>query len=142
MTKVDAVVDTSFLYALYNSDEPEHKLCRIAAQLYPNVLIPDVVLTEVAFLFNRYGGARSVAAFLEDFVSANPKLIRVTRQDLRRAASLLEIYRQNGTELDFVDCCITSVSERYRVEAVLTFDERDFSIIRPKHVSHLTILPD
>jgi uncharacterized protein len=116
--------------------------CVAAAQLYPKVLIPDVVLTEVAFLFNRSGGARAVAGFLNDLANANPSLIRTAKQDLLRAAQLLEFYQRGGTALDFVDCCVTAIAERYQGKAVFTFDDRDFSIIRPHHVSHLTVLPD
>jgi predicted nucleic acid-binding protein len=142
MAKIDAIADTGYLYALYNVSEPEHDLCIVAAQWYPNVLIPDVVLTEVAFLFNRFGQARAVAGFIHDLEASNPRLVRATRRDLQRAADLLETYYRRGTNLDFIDCCVTAIAERYNVEAVLTFDYRDFSIIRPKHVSHLTLLPD
>lgn len=44
-------------------------------------------------------------------------------------------------KFDFVDCCIMALSERLEITQVGTLDKRDFGIFRPKHVSHLDLLP-
>jgi predicted nucleic acid-binding protein len=41
-----------------------------------------------------------------------------------------------SADLDFVDCCLTAIAERLNITQICTFDRRDFSIIRPKHVHY------
>lgn len=62
MPKIDGIADSSYLYALFNLSDPDHELCFVTAQVYPKILLPDVVLTEVAYLFNRAGGFSKSAA--------------------------------------------------------------------------------
>lgn len=141
MARVDVIVDTSFLYALYNDKDPDHELCLLTAEIYPYVLIPDVVLTEAAFLFRRFGGARAVSLFLRSLSQRKPFLARVTYTDVQRAYEVMEEYRAGRTELDFVDCSIIAIAERYKITKVCTLDHRDFQIIRTKHHGFLDILP-
>lgn len=141
MARFDVIVDTSFLYALYNDHDPDHELCGITAEIYPNVLIPDVVLTETAYLFRRFGGARAVALFLKSLSERKPPLARVTYSDIRRASEVMDEYRAGGTQLDFVDCAIVAIAERYKATQVCTLDHRDFQIIRSTHKGYLDILP-
>lgn len=59
--------------------------------------------------------------------------------DLKRVVDILEEYADSC--LDFVDASIVAISERLKCIQVLTLDQRDFSIIRPKHHTHFEILP-
>jgi hypothetical protein len=60
-----ALIDSSFLYVLYNSREPDYQKVIDFLKREPlTAIIPDVVLPEVTFLFHRFGGEPAVIAFL------------------------------------------------------------------------------
>lgn len=134
------LIDSSYLYALFDEKNERFDEAVLVATLYQgHFAIPYVILTEVAFLFNRQGGTPSVIKFLDALVIMQPQFESVLISDLVRAREILATFQP--TRLDFVDCCIMALSERLNVTQVCTFDHRDFSIFRPTHVSHLEILP-
>src|SRR5215211_552842 len=101
------LVDSSFLYALFRKADPDHQAVRaIAETIKADFLIPQVVLAEAAWLFNRAGGMPLVAAFLDLLAAAGLPLEAVTYDDLRRASELMRGYP--GTKLELVDCCIVA----------------------------------
>lgn len=58
------LVDSSFLYALFCKADPDHQAVRLVFEtVNADFIIPQVVLTEVAWLFNRAGGMPLVSSF-------------------------------------------------------------------------------
>ena len=54
----------------------------------------------------------------------------------------MEVMRQyQDAELDFVDARLTAMAERLNITQIATFDRHDFSMIRPKHMAYLELLP-
>ena len=102
-------------------------------------LIPDVALTETAFLFQRAGGVKAVLKFLDAVVAAPWTFEPVLQGDLFRAREIMSEY--TTAKLDFVDCCIVAIAERLDIRHVFTFDRRDFGIVRPQHTDHFLISP-
>ena len=102
-------------------------------------IIPQVVLTEVAWLFNRAGGMTLVSVFLDLLATTALPLEAVTYDDMRRASELMRQYP--GTKLDLVDCCIIALAERLNINVVATLDRRDFSVLRVKNGTFLNIVP-
>ena len=141
MKRNNVLIDSSFLYALYQKDDRQHQSA-LAVTSIPAVqfIIPIVVLPETAFLFNRNGGLPAVTGFLDALILSNPLLQDVTIADLSRAREIMTIYA-DARVLDFVDCCIVALAERLNVVTVCTFDRRDFSILRLKNGNALEILP-
>ena len=45
------------------------------------------------------------------------------------------------TPLCLVDACVVAAAERLDIVSVLTVDRRHFSIVRPRHVPSLKLLP-
>lgn len=140
MTIRQILVDSGFLYELYDQSAANHLVVRefvnlTAAQL----LIPEVVLTETAFLFRRAGGIPAQVAFLDAIVAARLDLIALELNDLARARDIMDFYQ--SARFDFVDCCIMALSERLNITQVCTLDRRDFSIFRPGHCPFLELLP-
>jgi uncharacterized protein len=134
------LVDSSFLFALYNIADIHNKKANTITEFYAGqFIIPYVVLTESAYLFRRAGGTSAVRQFLDALIKANYHYEPVYPDDLVRARDIMGQYAD--ANLDFVDCCIMALSERLNITQVCTFDHRDFNIFRPKHVSHLEILP-
>ncbi len=129
--KIDVLVDSNALYSLFTVSDPDHqKIIALFQQSEINFIVPQVVLTEAAFLFNRYGGMRVVAGFLRYLKGTGFALEPVTYTDLERAAEILEKYQ--GTKLELVDCCIVALAERLNIKYVVTLDRRDFIILRTK----------
>ncbi len=140
MTLNRILIDSSFLYELYNVRADSHKKAREFIEVDDSPqLIPEVILPETTYLFNRKGGERAVIVFLETLEAARPPLVSVTLEDLKRARQIMATYY--GAKLDFVDCCIMALSERLNITRVCTFDRRDFSMFRPKHCPFLELLP-
>lgn len=134
------LVDSSFLYAFFDEKNVRHQEAVLINNLYRGQLVvPFVVLTEVAYLCRREAGVPAVLKFMDGIIAAQPQLEAVLFPDLARAREIMAIYKDS--RLDFVDCCIMALSERLTISIVCTFDHRDFNIFRPSHVNHLEILP-
>jgi len=134
------LVDSSFLYALFRKADPDDQAVRaIFETVKAEFIIPQVVLTEAAWLFNRAGGMPLVSAFLDLLAASKIPLEDVTYDDLRHASALMRQYP--GTKLELVDCCIVALAERLEITRVATLDRRDFSIVRTQNGSFLAIVP-
>jgi predicted nucleic acid-binding protein len=136
----EALVDSSFLYALYGTGDRYHEQAvNFARDSRLAAVVPDVVLPEVTFLLNRAGGLPAVLAFLEAFGGTQATIECLLKGDIARAHEIMGGYPD--ARLDFVDCCVMAMAERLDVTHICTYDRRDFSIFRPTHCDHLTLLP-
>ncbi|SRR5258708_6546203 len=134
------LLDTSFVVALNNPKDKNHTVARDFFAGQRNVyLLPEVVLTEAAFLLGKAGGLPASLRFLDRLVAASAVLQSVTLTDLKRARDIMAAYP--NARLDFVDCCLMALSERLNITQVCTYDRRDFSMFRPKHCDYLELLP-
>lgn len=134
------LVDSSFLYALYDRADQKNEEASAVAELFNGqFVIPYVVLTETAYLFRRAGEAPAVVRFLDALIKGNYQYEIVSPADLNRVREIMAQYP--SAKLDFVDCCIMALSERLNITQVCTLDQRDFSIFRPRHCPYLEILP-
>jgi uncharacterized protein len=136
-----ALVDSSFLYALYEPRDKFHEAANayVSQNRQIKIIIPDVVLPEVAFLLRRKTGVPAVARFLSEFGTAQQPLLCIEHRNLVRAGEVMNAYPEAC--LDLVDCCIVALAERLNITRICTFDQRDFRIIRPGHVEFLDIIP-
>jgi len=133
------LVDSSFLYALFDHSDKNHEAVINSIRPEDALFIPEVTLTEVAFLFRRSGGVSAAADFLDNLMEADPLIVGLQRQDFTRAAAIMRHY--NTAQFDFVDCCVMALSERLDLTKICTFDRRDFSIFRPNHSDWLELVP-
>jgi predicted nucleic acid-binding protein len=135
------LIDSSFLFALYNRSDEDYKIAQAFAAKQTNMIfiVPDVTLPEVTFLFNRHGKIPAVINFLQSFAAAQPHLEPIQVSDIERAYDIMTKYADS--KFDFVDCCIMALAERLDITQICTFDHRDFSIFRPSHCDHLQLLP-
>jgi hypothetical protein len=134
------LLDSSFLYALFDKDDDKYASARSFSESYRfQALVPQVVLNEVFFLAERNGGTVAPVNFLQYFLDSSAELASIDRIDLVRVRDIRQKYA--SARLDFVDCCIMALSERLNITKVCTFDRRDFSIFRPNHCDALELLP-
>ncbi|MFM7384342.1 MAG: PIN domain-containing protein, partial [Microcystaceae cyanobacterium] len=66
-------------------------------------------------------------------------IVALTEEDLDRTAKILDDY--SDSNLDFVDATVMAIAERYKIVQVLTLDQRDFRLFRPRHCDSFEILP-
>lgn len=64
------VADTGFIVALLNRTDVWHNAVVAAYQQYDEILLPQTVLAEVAYLVGKVAGVKTVAAFLEGLSSS------------------------------------------------------------------------
>ncbi|MCP2261398.1 PIN domain-containing protein [Streptoalloteichus tenebrarius] len=67
------------------------------------------------------------------------ELVSLTASDLERMAELVETYAD--FPLGGVDASVVAVVERCGATVVATLDRRHFSVVRPKHVPALSLVP-
>ena len=134
------LLDTSFVVALNNPVDKNHAAASaFLVDQRHRYLLPQVTLTEAAFLLGRAGGLTASLRFLDRLVTVSADLQAVTLTDLQRAREIMAFYA--SARLDFVDCCLMALSERLNITQICTYDRRDFSMFRPAHCDYLTLLP-
>lgn len=133
------IADSGFIVALTNSSDKRHAEVQPIYLQYPKILVPQLVLVEVAYLIGRDVGIPTVVRFLKGIPASRFELIEATAQDIERIAQILEQYADS--KVDFVDASVMAIAERLDITTVLTIDRRDFSLFRPRHCSSFMLLP-
>jgi predicted nucleic acid-binding protein len=137
---VTVLADTGALYALVDRDDAWHdRVVKWWERAREDVLVPVVVLPEIAYLLQRRIGPRAEREFVDAVVSGEFTVEPVDPEDIARAAELMAVY--SDTPIGFVDASVLAVAERLDVVAVLTTDRRHFSLMRPRHVAALRLVP-
>lgn len=135
-----ALLDTGFLYAVFDADDQHHaQVVKVVDDWQGQLLLPTAVLVELAYLLQSRLGHTTMRSIMQRLVQQSLYMVSITPPDLPRINNLLTQYAD--AELDFVDATIVTLAERYQVEHIMTVDRRDFSIIRPHHCNYFTILP-
>lgn len=133
------IADTGFIVALTNNSDIRHAEVRAIYTQQPRILIPQTVLVEVAYLLGRDAGIAIVVAFLRGLAASRFTVVELTDQDIIRIAEILEQYADS--RIDFVDASVMAMAERLTLTTVLTIDQRDFRLFRPKHCESFILLP-
>lgn len=134
------LADTGALYALLDRDDAWHERVRgWWQQSAEQVLVPVVVLPEVAYLLSRRIGPSAELAFVKAVASGEFTTEPLVDDDIVRAADLMTAYAD--TSLGFVDSAVAAAAERLGVARLLTTDRRHFGLIRPRHAPAFRLLP-
>ncbi len=144
-----ALIDSGFLYAVLDENDNNHQRVKgvLPELLEENetIVLPTVVIVEVAYLLRRGSkrskklGHKNMRQFISTLEESPLQLEPITKSDTRRIYELLEKY--SDVNLDFVDASITALAERLDIRRILTVDQRDFRIIRPRHCRYFDIIP-
>ncbi len=137
------VCDTGPLVAAAISNDDHHRVCvDLLAALHfagRRILVPGPVVAEVGYLLAREGGARVEAQFLESLADGTFWPVELTGDDYRRAGELVMTY--GSLPLGTTDAAVIALCERLKLSEVATLDRRHFTVVRPRHVDTLTLLP-
>jgi len=137
---MNALLDTGFLYALFDAADSRHQaVVSTLDDIAMRLLLPDIVLVELAYLLQARLGHRTMRMCLKRIQDGPLELVHLLPSDIDRSLELLHIYAD--MQLDFVDAGIVAMAERLRICHILTTDRKDFDIIRPRHCPFFTIYP-
>ena len=127
--------DTGPLVAAIDRSDKHHARCAaLLESLGGPLLIPTTVIVEVCWLVEERPDVE--AALLESVVAGEFKHVAA---DLARTAELVRTYAD--LPLGAVDASVIAVAERLNLTDVASLDRRHFTVVRPKHVNALNLLP-
>jgi predicted nucleic acid-binding protein len=134
------ILDTGPLYALFDSHDAHNAACRdlIATSAEP-LLVPSPVLVEVDYLLVSRGYGRFFLNLLNDIHSGQLHVQNLVLEDYVRIRELCERYAD--ADIGFVDAAVLAIVERLNEPKLATLDRRHFSLLRPRHVDSLQLLP-
>jgi predicted nucleic acid-binding protein len=90
-------------------------------------------------MIERARGPAAEARFVRSLRSVRFRIETPTDEDLSRAADLIEQYAD--LPLGGTDATVIALAERLNENEVATLDHRHFSVVRPRHITALTLLP-
>jgi predicted nucleic acid-binding protein len=134
------VIDTGVALAAIEPRDDDHRAC---AQLLENAredrVVPAPILVEIEHLLNHTQQITTFVAFLEDCRRGAFVIEDLQPADYGRVGDLLSIYAD--LRVGFVDAAVMAVVERLREPKLATLDHRHFSVMRPRRVEALELLP-
>ncbi len=134
------IVDAGPLYAYVDGDDTHHEACLELLETHPGpLIIPTLVITEVAYLIASRLGWQAETRFLGDLAAGEMSLEPVDREDTLRIAEL--VARYHDLPLGTVDASVIATAERLGASEVATLDRHHFTVVRPRHVEALDLLP-
>jgi hypothetical protein len=102
-------------------------------------IVPAPVLVELDYLASRQRDRFAVTAMLDEIHRGAYEVEDLAPADYRRVRELLDTYAD--LRVGFVDAAVLAVTERLREPKLATLDHRHFSVMRPRHVDALELLP-
>lgn len=128
------------MYAYVDADDKHHAKCLELLEDHPGPLIvPTLVVTEVAYLIETRLGSEAEVRFLGDLASGNLIAEPVGAPDWLRIAELVFKYRD--LPLGTVDASVVAAGERLELSQLATLDHRHFTAVRPAHIDVFELLP-
>ena len=103
------------------------------------LVIPTLVVTEVAYFLNDRIGSSAERAFAGSIARGELVVEPVEPGDWERIAELLDDYAD--LPLGLVDASVVAACERLGATTLATLDRRHFSVVRPRHCPALTLVP-
>jgi predicted nucleic acid-binding protein len=127
------------LYATLDAGDGGHEPCTALLQdaREPRI-VPAPVLAEVDWLCAQASTDRFISV-LDQIESGALVVEDLFPEDYRRVATLLTTYAD--LRVGFVDAAVLAIVERLREPKLATLDHRHFSVMRPRHVDALELLP-
>ena len=134
------VVDAGPLYAAAATRDRNHRRSIELLSSAPRPLVvPALVVTEVAYLLGDRIGAHAEVAFARSLERGELLVEPVLDSDWRRIVELTEQYAD--LPLGIVDASVVVLAERRDLDTIATLDHRHFTTVKPRHVDAFTLVP-
>jgi predicted nucleic acid-binding protein len=137
---VGLVVDTGVVLASIEPRDKHHLACsHLLETTREERIVPSVVLVEVEYLLSRTRQVDVFVSFLDDCARGAFVIEELQQADYVRIGELLTTYAD--LRVGFVDAAVLAIVERLREPKLATLDHRHFSVMRPRHIEALELLP-
>jgi predicted nucleic acid-binding protein len=134
------VLDTGPILALLDANDGHHRACvQMVQEIAETLVVPGATLVEVDYWVRKRLAPVVWRTFVEDVVAGAYRLEPATEHDPVRACEISERYAD--LRIGFVDASVIALCERLDEPKVATLDRRDFSVVQPRHVPALELLP-
>lgn len=128
------------MYAYVAADDRHHAESLELLLHHPGpLIIPALVITEVAYLVGTRLGVDAEVRFLGDLAAGEFAIEAVLAGDWLRIAELVSRYRD--LPLGTVDGSVVAAAERLHITTIATLDRRHFSVVRPTHTDTFELVP-
>lgn len=123
-----------------DADDRNHQQCLELLETHSGpLLVPVLCVTEVASLVQSRLGPKAEVRFLGDLASGVLVPEPPAPADWLRIAELVWEYRD--LPLGAVDASVVAAAERLQQAVIATLDRRHFSVVRPRGLAALELLP-
>jgi predicted nucleic acid-binding protein len=103
------------------------------------LILPAPITAEVDYLVRQRGGTHAGRRFLEDLAAGRFSVESLTVAEHQLALEIHERYAD--LNLGLADLSVLVLANRYDTHRLLTFDERDFRVVRAVDGGAFTLLP-
>lgn len=135
------VLDTGPLYAALDRTDAAHRACRpLLEHAQEPLVVPAPVLVEVDYWIHVRLHPGVFLALLDDIQAGAYRVEALHAEDYGRVRELCDQYAD--ADVGFVDAAVLAVVERLGEPKLATLDRRHFTLLRPRHVQALHLLPD
>ncbi|WP_395159164.1 type II toxin-antitoxin system VapC family toxin [Ilumatobacter sp.] len=133
------IIDAGPLYAYVDRDDRHHAASLDLLETHPGPLIvPTLVITEVAYLLGTRLGVDPEVRFLGDLAAGNLIVEPVAASDWLRIAELVAQY--GDLPLGTVDASVIAAAERLGTNDIATLDRRHFTVVQSS-IGILNLVP-
>jgi uncharacterized protein len=134
------IVDAGPLYAAADTSDSNHAVCdELFNRATGPLLVPQLVVAEVAYLVGERLGAQAEIAFANSIADGELTVEPVLNSEWSRIAELVEQYAD--LPLGMADASVVALAERHNAREIATLDHRHFGVVHPKHVDGFVLLP-
>lgn len=134
------VLDTGPIIAAMNRRDPRHTACHSLLSTAEALVVPSPVLVEIGYVLGEQAKPQAFLDFLAEVEGGTLQIEDLTQSDYARVAELYETYAD--LPVGFVDAAVLTVVERLGEPKLATLDHRHFTVMRPRHVEALELLPE
>ncbi|HYZ30299.1 MAG TPA: hypothetical protein VE570_14650 [Thermoleophilaceae bacterium] len=134
------ILDTGPLLAAMDRSDRDHSACaHLLSSTGEQLVIPAPILPELDYWFHKGMGPDALTGLLAEIAAGVFRVEELKARDYERVAELLDQYID--LRVGFVDAAVLAVVERLGEPKLATLDRRHFSIMRPRHVDAIELLP-
>ena len=132
------LLDAGVLYAMVDRRDAWHApVVEYLKAFGGTLLAPMTVLPEAAHLVRTRLGESAERKLINGFVNGGVAIEPLKAADLTRSYELMAKYPQLG----FADSSVVAMAERLGLDTIATTDRRHFTLVRPVHIKHFTLVP-
>src|SRR4030042_7189763 len=133
------ILDTSAVIGLMDKKYKKHEYLKKIFTEKDNIyILPSTTISEICYMLNSRFGSKIELIFLQEIIKTNFQLELLKDTDIIRIIEILKKY--DTLNIGYVDASIVAISERLKINNILTLDRKHFEIIIPRGFDRFEIL--